>query len=78
MGGAIAQLVAREHPDVVSGLVLSGTAQHWQEREIKRRFRGLGLLGLSLAVAPRASWQRRLQAGRPRALAADACGSTPS
>ena len=57
MGGAIAQLVAHEQPDVVSGLVLSGTAQHWQEPEIKRRFRGLGLLGLSLAVAPRASWQ---------------------
>ncbi len=31
MGGAIGQLVARDHPDVVSGLVLSGTAQHWQE-----------------------------------------------
>src|SRR5438270_7563200 len=30
MGGAIAQFVAREHADVVSGLVLSGTAQHWQ------------------------------------------------
>ncbi len=58
MGGAIAQLVAYEHPDVVSGLVLSGTAQHWQEREIQRRFRGLGLLGLTLAVAPRVSWRR--------------------
>ena len=32
MGGAIAQLVARDHPDVVSGLVLSGTAQHFQDR----------------------------------------------
>jgi pimeloyl-ACP methyl ester carboxylesterase len=58
MGGAIAQLVAREQPDVVSGLVLSGTAQHWQEREVQRRFRGLGVLGLTLGVAPRASWQR--------------------
>ena len=57
MGGAIAQLVAHEHPDVVRGLVLSGTAQHWQEPEVKRRFRGLGLLGLTLSVAPRASWQ---------------------
>ena len=56
MGGAIAQLVAHEHPDVVRGLVLSGTAQHWQEPEVRRRFRGLGLLGLSLSVAPRASW----------------------
>jgi pimeloyl-ACP methyl ester carboxylesterase len=58
MGGAIAQLVAREQPDVVRGLVLSGTAQHWQEREVQRRFRGLGLLGLTLGVAPRGSWQR--------------------
>jgi 3-oxoadipate enol-lactonase len=57
MGGAIAQLVAREHPDVVTGLVLSGTAQHWQEREVQRRFRGLGLLGLWLSLAPRASWR---------------------
>src|SRR6516164_4593088 len=33
MGGAIAQLIARDHLDAVSGLVLSGTAQHWQEPE---------------------------------------------
>jgi 3-oxoadipate enol-lactonase len=57
MGGAIAQLVAHEHPDVVSGLVLSGTAQHWQEREVQRRFRALGLMGLTLSIAPRASWR---------------------
>ena len=31
MGGAIAQLIARDHRDVVGGLVLSGTAQHWQD-----------------------------------------------
>ncbi|MFX8316352.1 alpha/beta fold hydrolase, partial [Acinetobacter baumannii] len=55
MGGAIAQLVAYEQPDVVSGLVLSGTAQHWQEREVQRRFRALGALGLTLSVFPRAS-----------------------
>src|SRR5947199_10370275 len=35
MGGAIAQLVARDHPDVVGGLVLSGTAQHWQEPQVR-------------------------------------------
>src|SRR5262249_31789275 len=29
MGGTIAQLVARDHREVVSGLVVSGTAQHW-------------------------------------------------
>src|ERR1700736_980314 len=31
MGGAIAQLVARDHPDVVSGLILSGTAMEWKD-----------------------------------------------
>ncbi len=53
MGGAIAQLVAREHPDVVSGLVLSGTAQHWQEPQSKRVWRTMGAFGLALSVAPR-------------------------
>ncbi len=53
MGGAIAQLVARDHPDVVAGLVLSGTAQHWQEPEVRRFWRAMGAFGLGLSVAPR-------------------------
>lgn len=57
MGGAIAQLVAREHPDVVSGVVLSGTAQHWQDRETRRMWRAMGALGLSLSLAPRSFWR---------------------
>jgi pimeloyl-ACP methyl ester carboxylesterase len=57
MGGAIAQLVAYEHPDVVSGLVLSGTALHWQDKEVQRRFRALGLFGVSISLAPRVAWQ---------------------
>src|SRR5437764_6555680 len=51
MGGAIAQLVAHEHPAVVSGLVLSGTAQHWQDPRTQRSFRALGMLGFALSVA---------------------------
>ena len=58
MGGAIAQLVAREHPDVVSGLVLSGTAQHWQDPQTRRAWRAMGLLGFWLSIAPRTSWRR--------------------
>jgi len=66
MGGAIAQLVARDHPDVAAGVVLSGTAQHWQEPETRRRFRGLGVLGLSLSLAPRTFWGLGLRrAGLP-------------
>lgn len=63
MGGAVAQLVARDHPDVVGGLVLSGTAQHWQDPASRRTFRTMGALGLVLALAPRAT----LRAGMRRA-----------
>jgi 3-oxoadipate enol-lactonase len=56
MGGAIAQLMVRDHPEVVRGLVLSGTAQHWQDPRTRRAFKALGLLGLALSVAPRATW----------------------
>jgi 3-oxoadipate enol-lactonase len=56
MGGAIAQLMVRDHPDVVAGLVLSGTAQHWQDPRTRRAFKALGVLGLMLSVAPRATW----------------------
>ena len=57
MGGAIAQLIARDHRDAVSGLVLSGTAQHWQDPETRRAWRAMGLLGFMLSVAPRTSWR---------------------
>jgi 3-oxoadipate enol-lactonase len=57
MGGAIAQLVAHDHPDVVSGLVLSGTAQHWQDQADRRVWRAMGAFGLALSVAPRAAYR---------------------
>ncbi|HUA50423.1 MAG TPA: alpha/beta fold hydrolase [Solirubrobacteraceae bacterium] len=56
MGGAIAQLMVRDFPDVVAGVVLSGTAQHWQDRRTRRAFRTLGALWLMLSLAPRATW----------------------
>lgn len=56
MGGAVAQLVARDFPDVVAGLVLSATAQHWQDRETRRAFKAMGALGLLLSMAPRWTW----------------------
>jgi 3-oxoadipate enol-lactonase len=57
MGGAIAQLVGRDHPDVASGIVLSATAQHWQDPETRRVWRGMGVMGLSLSLAPRLFWR---------------------
>jgi pimeloyl-ACP methyl ester carboxylesterase len=56
MGGAIAQLMVRDHPEVVAGVVLSATAQHWQDPRTRRAFKALGVLGLLLSVAPRATW----------------------
>jgi pimeloyl-ACP methyl ester carboxylesterase len=63
MGGAIAQLVARDHPDVVAGLVLSGTAQHWQERELRRYWMSMGLFGFGLAAFPSQLWTRAFRRG---------------
>ncbi len=57
MGGAIGQLVARDHADVVAGLVLSGTAQHWQDPQTRRYWRLMGLFGLTLSVAPLQTWR---------------------
>jgi 3-oxoadipate enol-lactonase len=61
MGGAIGQLLARDHPDVISGLVLSGTAQHWQEDELRRSWRAMPFVGLGLSVAPGAGWRVALK-----------------
>lgn len=56
MGGAVAQLVAREHPDVVSGLVLSGTAMEWKDPRTRHTWWAMTPLGLLLSIAPRAVW----------------------
>jgi 3-oxoadipate enol-lactonase len=57
MGGAIAQLLARDHPDVATGVVLSGTAQHWQDPQTSRVWKTMGALGFMLSVAPRLTWR---------------------
>jgi 3-oxoadipate enol-lactonase len=57
MGGAIAQLIVRDHPDVLSGLVVSGTAQHWRDREAQRIFRQMAAFGLLVSLAPEATWR---------------------
>lgn len=46
MGGAVAQLVARRHPDRVDGLVLGATATHFS-RSRQERLSFLGISGLA-------------------------------
>ncbi len=63
MGGTIAQLMARDHPDVVAGIVLSGTSQHFQDEATRRAWKWMWLLRVLLSAAPRrtyASGFRRL------------------
>lgn len=53
MGGAIAQLMARDHADVVAGMVLSGTCQHFQDPATRGAWKWMGLMGLLIGLAPR-------------------------
>ncbi|MGI8902366.1 MAG: alpha/beta fold hydrolase [Solirubrobacteraceae bacterium] len=62
MGGAIAQLVAHDHPDVVSGLVLSGTAPHYRDPRARRAWKVMGALRLMLSLAPAATWRAAFRA----------------
>jgi len=61
MGGAVAQIVARDHGDVVAGLVLSGTCQHWQDEQLRRTWKAMPFVGLGLAVAPGRGWRVALK-----------------
>jgi 3-oxoadipate enol-lactonase len=61
MGGVIAQLMARDHPDVIRGLVLSATCQHFQDPETRRIWRWMGVVGLLLGLAPRSSYRGALR-----------------
>ena len=70
MGGAIAQLMARDHPDVVGGLVLSGTAQHWQDPETRRAVQGDGRARAAARRRAAGDLGRRLSPRRPAGLAA--------
>ncbi len=60
MGGAIAQLMARDHPDQVAGVVLCATASNWQSRRMKAVFAAMGLARLTLNLFPYAVWRRAL------------------
>lgn len=53
LGGTVTQLMARDHADVVSGVVLSGTCQHFQDPETRKLWKWMGVVGMLLGLAPR-------------------------
>jgi 3-oxoadipate enol-lactonase len=63
MGGPIASLLARDHPRLVAGLVLSATSMDWSGRRMRMFWRTMAALRLALGLAPERLWQRALRAG---------------
>lgn len=59
MGGAVAQLLWRRHPDVVAGLVLCATSASWTASPRMRwGWRAMGALQVVLRLVPRPWWEQ--------------------
>jgi pimeloyl-ACP methyl ester carboxylesterase len=56
MGGPIAQLLARRHPDLVGGIVLCATAQDWSDPGLKVAWKFMGVLRIIIGLLPRQTW----------------------
>ena len=63
MGGPIASLMARDHPEWVSGVVLGATAMDWSGRRMRTFWRTMAALRLAMGLAPESFWTRGLRAG---------------
>jgi pimeloyl-ACP methyl ester carboxylesterase len=64
MGGPIAQLLARDHPEAVRGLVLCATASDWQDRYMKGFWRTMSVIRLGLGLFPVRAWRWLLATAR--------------
>jgi 3-oxoadipate enol-lactonase len=62
MGGPIASLMARNHPEWVSGIVLGATAMDWSGRRMRTFWRTMAALRLAMGLAPETFWRRGLKA----------------
>jgi 3-oxoadipate enol-lactonase len=61
MGGPIACLLAREHAELVDGLVLCATAPDWREPHMRRAWRAMAVLRLQLGLFGDGVWRRWLR-----------------
>src|SRR4051794_26737546 len=66
MGGPVASLMARDHPDTVAAMVLCATAREWKDPRMRALWGGMGVLRLVLGAFPHQSWRWGLRrAGFP-------------
>jgi pimeloyl-ACP methyl ester carboxylesterase len=66
MGGPIAALMARDHPETVAALVQCATAREWKDPRMKALWGGMGALRLWLNLFPLQAWRWGLRwAGFP-------------
>jgi pimeloyl-ACP methyl ester carboxylesterase len=61
MGGPIAQLLARDHGGRLEGIVLCATSREWQDPEVRRVWRTMGLLRLLLGIAAPGFWRTLIE-----------------
>jgi 3-oxoadipate enol-lactonase len=62
MGGPIASLLARHHPQQVAAIVLGATALDWSDPRMRAFWRTMAGLRLMLGLAPESAWRRGLRA----------------
>src|SRR4051812_39564627 len=60
MGGPIAQLMARDHGELVDGLVMGATATDWADWYMKGFWRSMSVLRLLLGLLTVSGWRRLL------------------
>jgi 3-oxoadipate enol-lactonase len=66
MGGPIAQLMARRHPEAVSGLVMCATSTDWRALYLRGFWRSMAAIRLALGLFPTGYWRGLLRlAGTP-------------
>jgi pimeloyl-ACP methyl ester carboxylesterase len=63
MGGPIGQLLARDHPDVLAGLICCATSAEWQDRRLRPVWAAMGVLRTLLGLWPHGLWRRLLASG---------------
>jgi 3-oxoadipate enol-lactonase len=60
MGGAIAQLLALRHPEVLRGMVLSSTAREFGDVRVQLLLPAAPLLGMAIGLFPTMAWRAGL------------------